>query len=149
MSCPCQLGDCADKDSSSALQLELPVWTYRVIYPAIKCLLLLLCRPSHWPAPKLYLQPPASPTPSASRTFAVPPSPITPTHGACLSPAACLQYPVYATQWHPEKNAFEWASFLRIPHSPEGIEVTQEMANFFVSEARKSKHAAVCHITSS
>jgi gamma-glutamyl hydrolase len=50
---------------------------------------------------------------------------------------------VYATQWHPEKNAFEWASFLRIPHSPEGIEVTQEMANFFVSEARKSKHALV------
>jgi hypothetical protein len=53
------------------------------------------------------------------------------------------QYPVYATQWHPEKNAFEWASFLRIPHSPEGIEVTQEMANFFVSEARKSQHALV------
>jgi gamma-glutamyl hydrolase len=52
------------------------------------------------------------------------------------------QYPVYATQWHPEKNAFEWASFLRIPHSPEGIEVTQEMANFFVGEARKSSHAA-------
>jgi hypothetical protein len=55
----------------------------------------------------------------------------------------CVQYPVYATQWHPEKNAFEWASFLRIPHSPEGIEVTQEMANFFVSEARRSNHAAV------
>lgn len=52
---------------------------------------------------------------------------------------------MYATQWHPEKNAFEWASFLRIPHSPEGIEVTQEMANFFVSEARKSNHAAVSH----
>jgi gamma-glutamyl hydrolase len=52
---------------------------------------------------------------------------------------------VYATQWHPEKNAFEWASFLRIPHSPEGIEVTQEMANFFVSEARRSNHAAVSH----
>lgn len=62
----------------------------------------------------------------------------------CVLPASFLpQYPVYATQWHPEKNAFEWASFLRIPHSPEGIEVTQEMANFFVSEARKSSHAAV------
>lgn len=61
----------------------------------------------------------------------------------CLSVARLSQYPVYATQWHPEKNAFEWASFLRIPHSPEGIEVTQEMANFFVGEARKSSHAAV------
>ncbi len=57
--------------------------------------------------------------------------------------ALSVQYPVYATQWHPEKNAFEWASFLRIPHSPDAIEVTQEFANFFVSGARKSSHAAV------
>jgi gamma-glutamyl hydrolase len=54
-----------------------------------------------------------------------------------------LQYPITATQWHPEKNAFEWVTYLHIPHSPDAIEVTQEVANFFVSEARKNTHAAV------
>lgn len=70
---------------------------------------------------------------------------------ACLSGCAAdglhahlgLQYPIYATQFHPEKNAFEWASFLRIPHSEAAIEVGQETANFFVSQARRSRHAAV------
>nr|XP_043620553.1 gamma-glutamyl hydrolase 2-like [Erigeron canadensis] len=46
-------------------------------------------------------------------------------------------YPVTAVQWHPEKNAFEWASSA-IPHSYDAIQVTQNVANFFVSEARKS-----------
>ena len=27
-------------------------------------------------------------------------------------------YPVLATQWHPEKNAFEWGHSLHIPHHP-------------------------------
>ena len=52
-------------------------------------------------------------------------------------------YPITATQWHPEKNAFEWARFLHIPHSPDAVEMSQEVANFFISEARKNKHAAV------
>ncbi|XP_076947892.1 gamma-glutamyl hydrolase 2-like [Bidens hawaiensis] len=46
-------------------------------------------------------------------------------------------YPVTALQWHPEKNAFEWGSSM-IPHSDDAIQVTQHVANFFVSEARKS-----------
>jgi hypothetical protein len=58
-------------------------------------------------------------------------------------PVLNLQYPVYATQWHPEKNAFEWPTFLHIPHSPDAIEVSQEVANFFISEARRNTHAAV------
>lgn len=32
---------------------------------------------------------------------------------------------------------------MHIPHSPDAIEVTQEVANYFVSEARKNAHAAV------
>ncbi|KAJ6751972.1 hypothetical protein OIU85_002395 [Salix viminalis] len=40
-------------------------------------------------------------------------------------------------QWHPEKNAFEWGLSM-IPHSEDAIQVTQHVANFFVSEARKS-----------
>lgn len=46
-------------------------------------------------------------------------------------------YPVTAFQWHPEKNAFEWGLPM-IPHSEDAIQVTQHVANFFISEARKS-----------
>ncbi|KAF8024183.1 hypothetical protein BT93_F1391 [Corymbia citriodora subsp. variegata] len=50
-------------------------------------------------------------------------------------------YPVTAFQWHPEKNAFEWG-LSTIPHSDDAIGVTQHVANFFVSEARKSVNRA-------
>ncbi|KAJ9562793.1 hypothetical protein OSB04_007953 [Centaurea solstitialis] len=46
-------------------------------------------------------------------------------------------YPVTALQWHPEKNAFEWGLSM-IPHSDDAIQVTQSVANSFISEARKS-----------
>lgn len=48
-------------------------------------------------------------------------------------------YPVTAFQWHPEKNAFEWG-LTQIPHSEDAIHVTQHVANFLVSEARKSSN---------
>jgi len=51
-------------------------------------------------------------------------------------------YPISATQWHPEKNAFEWTlNKHTIPHHPDAIEVTQEVANVFVGAARKNFHA--------
>ncbi|KAL6493750.1 Gamma-glutamyl hydrolase 1 [Orobanche gracilis] len=56
-----------------------------------------------------------------------------------VSTAQARRYPVTAVQWHPEKNAFEWASS-SIPHSEDAIQVTQNVANFFVREARLSKH---------
>ncbi|KAK1326892.1 Gamma-glutamyl hydrolase [Acorus calamus] len=46
-------------------------------------------------------------------------------------------YPVTGFQWHPEKNAFEWGSSA-IPHTEDAIQVTQNVANYFISEARKS-----------
>lgn len=52
------------------------------------------------------------------------------------------KYPFTAVQWHPEKNAFEWSPELHIPHSPEAVRMCQEVANFFVSEARKNLHSA-------
>ncbi|KAL2943274.1 Gamma-glutamyl hydrolase 2 [Bienertia sinuspersici] len=54
-----------------------------------------------------------------------------------VSTAQAQHYPVTAFQWHPEKNAFEWGSAV-IPHSEDAIQVTQHVANFFISEARKS-----------
>ncbi|KAH9779197.1 gamma-glutamyl hydrolase 2 [Citrus sinensis] len=54
-----------------------------------------------------------------------------------VSTVQAYDYPVTAFQWHPEKNAFEWGSSA-IPHSEDAIEVTQHVANYFISEARWS-----------
>ncbi|XP_030550126.1 gamma-glutamyl hydrolase 2-like [Rhodamnia argentea] len=58
-----------------------------------------------------------------------------------VSTVQAHNYPVTAFQWHPEKNAFEWGLSM-IPHSDDAIQVTQHVANFFVSEARKSGNRA-------
>lgn len=50
-------------------------------------------------------------------------------------------YPISATQWHPEKNAFEWTPTKHIPHDPDAIEVTQEVGNYVVGAARHNQHA--------
>ncbi|KAI7730887.1 hypothetical protein M8C21_004417, partial [Ambrosia artemisiifolia] len=42
-----------------------------------------------------------------------------------------------STDQNGKKNAFEWGSSM-IPHSDDAIQVTQHVANFFISEARKS-----------
>ena len=57
--------------------------------------------------------------------------------------------PIYGTQWHPEKNNFEWGVSQTDPnlpleainHSPAAVKASQAMADFFLSEARKNNHA--------
>ncbi|TSL34540.1 Gamma-glutamyl hydrolase [Bagarius yarrelli] len=56
-----------------------------------------------------------------------------------VSTVEAYNIPIYGTQWHPEKNAFEW-SHAYIPHSSAAIKTTFYMAQFFVNEARKSLH---------
>ncbi|XP_037550416.1 gamma-glutamyl hydrolase [Nematolebias whitei] len=56
-----------------------------------------------------------------------------------VSTVEAYDYPIYGTQWHPEKNAFEWSKPY-IPHSPSAVKTTFHMADFFVSEARKNFH---------
>ena len=51
-----------------------------------------------------------------------------------------IKYPFYATQWHPEKNPFEWSTALDIPHYPMSIKVTQYVSNFFVNQSRLNSH---------
>lgn len=55
------------------------------------------------------------------------------------STVEAYDYPIYGTQWHPEKNAFEWTRPY-IPHSPSAVKTTFYMAEFFVNEARKNFH---------
>ncbi|CAL8313256.1 unnamed protein product [Merluccius merluccius] len=56
-----------------------------------------------------------------------------------VSTLEAYDYPIYATQWHPEKNAFEWTRDY-IPHCPNAIRTTFHMADFFVNEAKKNFH---------
>ncbi|KAI5078471.1 hypothetical protein GOP47_0006142 [Adiantum capillus-veneris] len=60
-------------------------------------------------------------------------------HKVYVSTVEGRNYPVTGVQWHPEKNAFEWG-LSSIPHSAEAIHVCQSVANFLVSELRKSNH---------
>jgi gamma-glutamyl hydrolase len=62
-----------------------------------------------------------------------------------VSTIEAFDYPIYGTQWHPEKNTFEWGKTNGIPneainHSPSAIAVAQYTADFFVQQARKSSH---------
>ena len=60
---------------------------------------------------------------------------------AFLSTVQGKQHPVYGSQWHPEKNCFEWTVKEAIPHSVEAVAACQWTANFFVGESRKSNHS--------
>lgn len=57
-------------------------------------------------------------------------------------------YPIYAVQFHPEKNMFEWGRsptngrfYESIPHGSHAIKTAASMAQFFIDEARRSDHA--------
>uniref|UniRef100_A0A673CV96 folate gamma-glutamyl hydrolase n=1 Tax=Sphaeramia orbicularis TaxID=375764 RepID=A0A673CV96_9TELE len=56
-----------------------------------------------------------------------------------VSTVEAYDYPIYGTQWHPEKNAFEWLKSY-YSHSRSAVKTTFYMAEFFVNEARKSFH---------
>ena len=60
-----------------------------------------------------------------------------------VSTMEAKKYPFYSTQWHPEKAPFEWCPEKKIPHTKQSIELSQYIANFFVEEARYSKHKFV------
>lgn len=57
-----------------------------------------------------------------------------------ISSVEAKNYPIYGTQWHPEKNSFNWNPNYIINHDSNAVLVGQYMANFFVKEARKSQH---------
>ncbi|MBN3309688.1 GGH hydrolase, partial [Amia calva] len=56
-----------------------------------------------------------------------------------VSTMEAYEFPIYATQWHPEKNPYEWSKPY-YPHSPSAVKATFYMADFFVGEARKNFH---------
>ncbi|KAF0308272.1 Dynein heavy chain 3, axonemal [Amphibalanus amphitrite] len=75
-----------------------------------------------------------------------------PMWGTCLGHeelaylAAILEHrdlPIYGTQFHPEKAAFEWSTLERvdqISHAPSAVSASQFLGEFLVSEARRSEN---------
>eukprot|EP00961_Rhodomonas_salina_P193672 2614706-Rhodomonas_salina.2 len=57
-----------------------------------------------------------------------------------VSTVEARKYPFFGTQWHPEKNAFEWTPSQKIPHSPDAVAVTSFFAQLLGAEARESAH---------
>ena len=51
------------------------------------------------------------------------------------------EYPIWASQFHPEKNAFEWTKkWNNIPHSKDAIDSSMFFAEYFVEQTRKNFH---------
>jgi len=62
-----------------------------------------------------------------------------------VSTIESIKYPIFGSQWHPEKNTYEWGKTNGIPneainHSPEAVLIAQYTSNFFVQQARKNNH---------
>lgn len=60
-----------------------------------------------------------------------------------VSTIESFDYPIFGSQWHPEKNPFEWGKTDGVPneaidHSPAAVYIAQYTADFFVQQARKS-----------
>ena len=49
-----------------------------------------------------------------------------------------VDYPIYAVQWHPEKNEFEWNHEV-INHSPDAVASMEYFGWFFVNECRRNR----------
>ncbi|KAI5645420.1 peptidase c26 domain-containing protein [Phthorimaea operculella] len=48
------------------------------------------------------------------------------------------RYPIFGTQFHPEKPLFEWTNHLDIAHSTEARKASRYFLDFFVNECRKN-----------
>jgi gamma-glutamyl hydrolase len=60
---------------------------------------------------------------------------------AFVSTIEAWEYPVTGTQWHPERNQFEWRPSTNMNHSPDAIEAMLYMAKYFVGNARRNSQS--------
>ncbi|XP_020792356.1 gamma-glutamyl hydrolase-like [Boleophthalmus pectinirostris] len=57
-----------------------------------------------------------------------------------FSTIEAYKYPFYASIWHPEKSQFERTKSSEA-HSPSAVKAAQHLGDFFINEARKSRHS--------
>ncbi len=55
-----------------------------------------------------------------------------------LTTVSAYDYPIYGSQWHPEKNMFQWSTDHHLNHSYGAVRVAQYFANFFVNEGKSA-----------
>lgn len=58
-----------------------------------------------------------------------------------ISTIESKDYPIYGSQWHPEKPVYEWNVHEVINHSTDSVAANAYTANFLLAEARKSTHS--------
>jgi len=56
-----------------------------------------------------------------------------------ISTMEAFDMPITGSQWHPEKNAFEWGDEV-INHSADAVLIAQYTSNYFVNQARNCAH---------
>lgn len=55
-----------------------------------------------------------------------------------ISTTEAYDFPIYGTQWHPEKNNFEFKLDIHAAHNEMAVQASLYTASFFVNEARKN-----------
>jgi len=48
--------------------------------------------------------------------------------------------PIYGSQWHPEKAAWEWDTRLRLSHVEHAVEFSSYLGSYFVNECKYNNH---------
>ncbi|XP_033725631.1 gamma-glutamyl hydrolase-like [Pecten maximus] len=57
-----------------------------------------------------------------------------------ISTMEAVRYPFYGVQFHPEKNVYNWDLHFTNNHDADAIQVAHYFSDFFLVEARKSRH---------
>lgn len=71
---------------------------------------------------------------------------LSPQGAEFVSTVEAFNYPIFGSQWHPEKNTYEWqrdangAPHEAINHARDAVLIAQYTANFFVEQARHNFH---------
>lgn len=55
-----------------------------------------------------------------------------------ISTVEHVKFPIFGSQWHPEKPIYEWWARESMNHAPESIRANNEMARVFVEHARQN-----------
>ena len=55
-----------------------------------------------------------------------------------ISTIEACQYPITATQWHPERPSFEWKQGMNLPHSSDAVLANAYIGQFFITDARRN-----------
>jgi len=52
-----------------------------------------------------------------------------------------INYPIYGTQFHLEKNLYEWDPAIPVPHNQQATAISTYLSEFFISEARRNSNS--------